>query len=130
MDISLQGHRSGAGLLLHLSLASRRERGVRSGVRDEGRRPEVFMRLGIGEIVVVLALALLFFGPSKLPQLGNSLGQAIKSFKKGLSSLHDDVEAEPAPQQQTKGLADKIEDGAASKANAVASRGQGSDSAS
>jgi sec-independent protein translocase protein TatA len=88
------------------------------------------MRLGIGEIVVVLALALLFFGPSKLPQLGNSLGQAIKSFKKGLSSLHDDVEAEPAPQQQTKGLADKIEDGAASKANAVASRGQGSDSAS
>ena len=51
------------------------------------------MRLGFGEIVVVLALALLFFGPSKLPQLGNSLGQAIKSFKKGLSSLHDDVES-------------------------------------
>ena len=39
------------------------------------------MRLGVGEILVVLALALLFFGPSKLPQLGASLGQALKSFK-------------------------------------------------
>lgn len=82
------------------------------------------MRLGIGEIVVVLALALLFFGPSKLPQLGNSLGQAIKSFKKGLSSLHEDVEAEPSAQQQTKALGEKIEPGASSTANAVPSRGR------
>jgi len=50
------------------------------------------MRLGMGEIVVVLALALLFFGPSKLPQLGNSLGQAIKGFKKGLNDRDDDAE--------------------------------------
>jgi sec-independent protein translocase protein TatA len=50
------------------------------------------MRLGIGEIVVVLALALLFFGPSKLPQLGSSLGQAIKGFKKGLTDREDDSE--------------------------------------
>ena len=50
------------------------------------------MRLGFGEIVVVLALALLFFGPSKLPQLGASLGQAIKGFKKGVS----EVDEEPA----------------------------------
>ena len=50
------------------------------------------MRLGFGEVLVVLALALLFFGPSKLPQLGSSLGQALNSFKKGLSSLQEDVE--------------------------------------
>jgi sec-independent protein translocase protein TatA len=49
------------------------------------------MRLGFGEILVILALALLFFGPSKLPQLGASLGQAIKGFKKGLSE-HDEPE--------------------------------------
>ncbi|HUJ26155.1 MAG TPA: twin-arginine translocase TatA/TatE family subunit [Myxococcales bacterium] len=48
------------------------------------------MRLGFGEILVILALALLFFGPSKLPALGNSLGQAIKGFKKGLNDVHDD----------------------------------------
>ena len=61
------------------------------------------MRLGFGEIVVVLVLALLFFGPSKLPQLGSSLGQALKSFKKGLNSLHDDVES-AAAEEQPKGL--------------------------
>jgi len=51
------------------------------------------MRLGMGEIVVVLLLALLFFGPSKLPQLGASLGSAIKGFKKALGGA-DESETE------------------------------------
>ena len=51
------------------------------------------MRLGFGEILVILALALLFFGPSKLPQLGSSLGQAIKGFKKGLQEADEPEEA-------------------------------------
>jgi TatA/E family protein of Tat protein translocase len=51
------------------------------------------MRLGFGEILVILALALLFFGPSKLPQLGSSLGQAIRGFKRGFSE-EEPVEAE------------------------------------
>jgi sec-independent protein translocase protein TatA len=88
------------------------------------------MRLGIGEIVVVLALALLFFGPSKLPQLGNSLGQAIKSFKKGLSSLHEDVDV-TAP-EETKSIADKLDDRGSTNvaSNAAATRGRGPDGAS
>jgi len=48
------------------------------------------MRLGFGEILVVLALALLFFGPSKLPQLGASLGDAIRGFKRGVSGIGED----------------------------------------
>ena len=48
------------------------------------------MRLGFGEILVVLALALLFFGPSKLPALGASLGEAIRGFKRGLTSADTD----------------------------------------
>ena len=53
-------------------------------------------RIGLGEIVVILGLALLFFGPSKLPQLGSSLGEAIKGFKKGLQEG-----SEEKPAQQT-----------------------------
>jgi sec-independent protein translocase protein TatA len=52
------------------------------------------MRLGMGEIVVVLALALLFFGPSKLPQLGSSLGSAIKGFKKAISGADEPAETD------------------------------------
>ena len=57
------------------------------------------MRLGFGEVLVVLVLALLFFGPSKLPQLGSSLGQALRGFKKGLSSLHDEIDLDAALEQ-------------------------------
>lgn len=40
--------------------------------------------LGLPEVMVVLVIALVLFGPSKLPALGKSLGEAIKGFKKGL----------------------------------------------
>jgi sec-independent protein translocase protein TatA len=42
------------------------------------------MRLGFGEILVVLVIALLVFGPSKLPQLGEALGKGIRNFKKAV----------------------------------------------
>ena len=40
--------------------------------------------LGLPEMLVVLVIALVVFGPSKLPSLGKSLGEAIRGFKKGL----------------------------------------------
>jgi sec-independent protein translocase protein TatA len=41
--------------------------------------------LGIPEVMIVLVIALLFFGPSKLPSLGKSIGEAIRGFKKGIA---------------------------------------------
>jgi sec-independent protein translocase protein TatA len=40
--------------------------------------------LGFPEIVVILVIALVIFGPNRLPALGESLGKAIKGFKEGL----------------------------------------------
>jgi sec-independent protein translocase protein TatA len=42
--------------------------------------------LGLPEMAVVLVIGLLVFGPSKLPALGQSLGEAVKGFKKGLTA--------------------------------------------
>lgn len=39
------------------------------------------MRFGPTELLLILAIALLLFGPSKLPDLGKALGKAIKDFK-------------------------------------------------
>ena len=39
---------------------------------------------GFSEMMVVLVIALIVFGPSRLPQLGEGLGKAIKSFKNGM----------------------------------------------
>jgi sec-independent protein translocase protein TatA len=42
--------------------------------------------LGLQELLVILVIALIIFGPSKLPQIGSGLGKAIRDFKKGVSS--------------------------------------------
>ncbi len=41
--------------------------------------------LGMQELVVILLIVVIIFGASRLPQLGEGLGKAIKGFKKGLS---------------------------------------------
>lgn len=43
------------------------------------------MRLGWLELLVILGVVLLFFGPKRLPGLGNALGSAIRGFKRGVS---------------------------------------------
>jgi sec-independent protein translocase protein TatA len=47
--------------------------------------------LGVPELMVILVIALVVFGPSKLPQIGSGLGKAIRDFKKGVTG--DDEEA-------------------------------------
>jgi len=45
--------------------------------------------LGMPELVIILVIALVIFGGSRLPQLGEGLGKAIKGFKKGVSGSDD-----------------------------------------
>jgi len=40
--------------------------------------------IGIPELLLILGIVLLIFGPRKLPELGNALGRTIKEFKKGM----------------------------------------------
>ena len=49
--------------------------------------------LGMQELLIILAIALVVFGPSKLPQIGAGLGKAIRDFKKGVSSNDENEEA-------------------------------------
>lgn len=44
-------------------------------------------KFGTMEIAMILGVALLIFGPSKLPQIGKSLGQTVFSFKKGMKDI-------------------------------------------
>jgi sec-independent protein translocase protein TatA len=47
------------------------------------------MNLGPMELVIILAIALLLFGPSRLPGLGKSLGDAIRGFKQGMDGKEE-----------------------------------------
>lgn len=51
------------------------------------------MELGIPELVVILLIVLLLFGPSRLPQAGAGLGKAIRSFKDALAGKDEPSEA-------------------------------------
>lgn len=43
--------------------------------------------LGFGEVLIILVVALLIFGPSKLPQLGKAAGETLREFKKGMNGI-------------------------------------------
>lgn len=49
------------------------------------------MRVGITELLVILAIVLLLFGSKKLPELADGMGKAIRNFKKGINSDDEDV---------------------------------------
>jgi len=48
-------------------------------------------------LIVILVVALLIFGPSKLPGLGKGLGEGIKGFKEGIKGLGGEEPAKPEP---------------------------------
>jgi sec-independent protein translocase protein TatA len=54
--------------------------------------------LGAAEIAVIILVVLLIFGPSKLPQLGSSVGKMLRGFKKEIKAINDEDEAEANPQ--------------------------------
>ena len=50
------------------------------------------MSPSIWQILIVLAIVVLLFGPSRIPGLGKSLGEAIRGFKKGLSGTDEEID--------------------------------------
>jgi sec-independent protein translocase protein TatA len=48
--------------------------------------------IGLPEIAIILVIALIVFGPKRLPELGRSMGKGIREFKNSLSSDKDDDE--------------------------------------
>ncbi len=60
--------------------------------------------LGWGELIIVLVILLLIFGPSRLGDLGSALGKGIKGFKKAMKEP-DEIDVTP-----TKEETQKIED--------------------
>lgn len=68
------------------------------------------MGLGMSEVVLILVIALVIFGPRKLPELGKSLGQAMNQFRKASDEFkrtwEQEVELEKVRKSDTPALAD------------------------
>ena len=50
------------------------------------------MRIGMNELLVVLAIVVIIFGPKQLPKLSKMLGKTVKNFKEGVAEEDQDEE--------------------------------------
>jgi sec-independent protein translocase protein TatA len=58
------------------------------------------VNLGSTEILLIVLVILLLFGPSQIPKMARGFGQAIREFKKAQREISDELEREPPPQPQ------------------------------
>lgn len=55
--------------------------------------------VGLPEVLIILLVVLLIFGPSKLPALGEGIGKMLRGFKKEMKSMDDDKQAAAAAER-------------------------------
>ena len=66
--------------------------------------------LGMGELLVILVIALLFLGPKKLPEVASSLGKAIRSFRKATNELSEQLDVDESIKQPLRELKSALRD--------------------
>lgn len=86
--------------------------------------------LGIWELLIILVVVLLIFGPRRLPEMAKGLGQSVREFRKGIKDMRNDFEegadddterkkgtpaAQPQPAASTAGTGGSATDAASSE---------------
>jgi len=54
----------------------------------------MFGNIGFPELLIILAIALLIFGPKKLPEISKSIGRAVREFRRASDDIKDKIEQE------------------------------------
>jgi sec-independent protein translocase protein TatA len=67
----------------------------------------MFGSIGMPELIIIFVIALIIFGPRKLPELGRSLGKSIAEFKKASNELKSTLEEEIRLEEQRSVIEEK-----------------------
>ena len=81
--------------------------------------PAVFQSIGPTELIIVLAIVLLIFGPKRLPGLGRQLGSGMREFRDSITGRHDSDDSDDADDADD---ADDEDDRTRAQANAALGR--------
>ena len=65
--------------------------------------------IGWGELVVLLVIVLVVFGPGKLPDVGNAIGRGIREFRKASNELEESVRGTPPRRSEPKPVTSTVE---------------------
>ncbi len=57
--------------------------------------------LGIPELLLILVVVLLIFGPRRLPEMAKGIGQSVREFRKGIRDMKDDIDRDDEPKKAT-----------------------------
>ena len=60
----------------------------------------MFGSIGMPELIIILTIALIIFGPRKLPELGRSLGKSLGEFKRASNELRNTLDEEIRVEEQ------------------------------
>src|ERR1043165_1364253 len=80
----------------------------------------MFGSIGMPELIIIFVIALIIFGPRKLPELGRSLGKSIAEFKRASNELRSTLEEEIRLEEQRSALEASKTSGAAAATSASA----------
>jgi sec-independent protein translocase protein TatA len=69
----------------------------------------MFGPIGMQELIIIFVIALIVFGPRKLPQLGKSLGKSIAEFKRASNELRSTLEEEIRVEETRREIMEPIE---------------------
>ncbi|HHT46493.1 MAG TPA: twin-arginine translocase TatA/TatE family subunit [Firmicutes bacterium] len=62
----------------------------------------MFGKIGIQELVVILAIALIIFGPRKLPEIGRAIGKGLREFREATKEVQKNISLDDDEQKKEK----------------------------
>jgi len=93
------------------------------GRRYSGRRRLVYhgaMNLGIPEMIFIFVLALIIFGPKKMPEIGRQIGRALAEFKRASNEFRSQIETEIRQMEVETNVPSYVSEPVAPPENAIA----------